>query len=138
MMSDKEENRPFNEDEASNEEDAPFPTDTLPPDFVVENVLVLTEEQQRHCVTFYQVALTAFITQASNGSMMMREKYVMIRDVLLQVQQGGTLGALRRAGYLQMNAWAKKFALIVPSESSMVVERIDIPKRKLNQNRRGT
>ncbi len=62
----------------------------------------------------------------------------MIRDLLLRVQNGKTLGALRCAGYSQVNAWAKKFAVVVSSESSVLVERIDIPKRKSNLNRRGT
>ena len=96
----------------------------------------LTEEQQRHCITFYQAAITAFSVQALNGSMMMKEKYVMIKDVLLRVQNGVTLGSLRRAGYTQVNAWAKKFAVVVSGDSSVLVERMDIPKRKSNLKRR--
>ena len=97
MMSDKDDNMSINADEPPNEADAPFPTNALPPDFVTEDVFDLTEEQQRHRVMFYQAALTAFSMQASNGSMMMKEKYVMIKEILLRVQNGDTLGALRRA-----------------------------------------
>ena len=136
MMSDNDDNMSINGDETSNDADAPFPTDALPPDFVVEDVFNLTEEQQRHRITFYQAALTAFSVQASNGSMMMKEKYVLIKDVLLRVQNGVSLGSLRRAGYTQVNAWAKKFAVVVSGDSSVLVERMDIPKRKSNSKRR--
>ncbi len=136
MMSDKDDNMSINADEPPNKADAPFPTDVLPPDFVAEDVFDLTEEQQRHRVTFYQAAITAFSVQASNGLMMMKEKYIMIKDVLFCIQNGETLGALRRAGHSQVNSWAKKFAMVVSGDSSVLVERMDIPKRKTNPKRR--
>ncbi len=43
MMSDNKENKSMKKDDPSNEEGAPFPTNALPPDFLVENVLELTE-----------------------------------------------------------------------------------------------
>ena len=53
MMSDEEKS-------TSNEvDDTPPHLYKLPPDFVMETVLELTEEQQCHRVTFYQAALTA-------------------------------------------------------------------------------
>ena len=55
MMSEEEDISTSNEVEG-----IPPPLEALPPDFVIENVLQLTEEQQHHCVTFYQAALTAF------------------------------------------------------------------------------
>ena len=94
-------------------------------------VLELTEEQQRHRVTFYQAALTAFSMQAANGSMTIREKYVMIHNVCVHVQKGETLRSLKRAGYSQVNAWVKKYAVVVSSESSMLVERFVILKHQL-------
>ena len=136
MMSDKDDNMSINADEPPNEADAPFPTDALPPNFIAEDVFDLMEEQQRHHVMFYQAALTAFSMQALNGLMMMKEKYIMIKDVLFRFQNGETLGALRCAGYSQVNAWAKKFAVVVSGDSSVLVERMDIPKRKSNPKRR--
>ncbi len=130
MMSNEEEDKASNEDEASNKDDDPFPTNALPPDFVIENVLELTEEQQQHRVTFYQAALTAFSVQASNGLMMMREKYIMIRNVLLRVQNGESLSALRRAGYSQVNVWSKKFTIVVCGKSSSTFKTSSIKVRK--------
>ena len=44
----------------SNEADYP-PLDALPPDFVMENVLELMEEQQCHQITFYQASNVQWI-----------------------------------------------------------------------------
>lgn len=107
------------------------PLGALPPDYVMENVLELPEQQQHHHITFYQAALTTFSVKASNGSMMM-EEYNIIRDVCLGVQNGESLGSFKCAGYLKVDAWVTMFAVVVSGESTVVVNMFAVPKRKFN------
>ncbi len=57
----------------------------------------------------------------------MREKYIMIRDVLLRVQNGETLSSLRRASYSLVNVWVKKLQLSCPGNPPWLLRDLIFP-----------
>ncbi len=81
---------------------APLPQDALPIDFQIEEDTPLNDEQKRHRVAFYKAALSSFLVQAGNSSMMIKEKWEMICAACVGLHNGEMRYALKRAGYSQI------------------------------------
>ena len=115
--------------------DAPLPQDALPIDFQIEEDTPLNEQQKRHQVAFYQAALSSFLVQAGNSSMMMKEKWEMIRAACLRLHNGETRYALKRAGYSQIAAWDKKYGIVLVGEEHVLVERAANTRKRKKKRR---
>ena len=77
----------------------------LPPDFLMEGDIVLTEEQKCHRLAFYEAALTNFLTKGRNERLMMKDKYSVIKEACLRLHNGETASALKRAGFGNIHSY---------------------------------
>ena len=116
----------------------PPPLAALPIDFHFEDNIPLTEAQQRHRIAFYQAALSSFLVKGSNSSMMMKEKWEMIRTACLRLHNGETRSALKRAGFIQIAAWDKKYGIVSVGGEHVLVERVSTTRKRKKRRRHPT
>lgn len=93
----------------------------LLPDFVIESTVELSEEDKCHRVAFYQAALSLMAKKANNKMMMMKDKYLQIKDACIQLHEGETMTHLRKSGFLQIHCWSKKYGIVVAGGNSFVL-----------------
>jgi hypothetical protein len=74
----------------ADDEDNPQPLAALPIDFHMEDSIPLNDDQKHHQVAFYQAVLSSFLIKGSNSSMMMEEKWEIIRSACLRLHNGET------------------------------------------------
>ncbi len=85
----------------------------LPSNFKIMEVQKLSDEQKRHCIVFYQSALTLFAKQANNNVMMNLDQYCAITNACIRLHDGESLTpSLRKMGYSNIHQWSKKCSVM--------------------------
>ena len=128
-------NLPLPQSDVADDADAPLSLDTLPIVFHMEDDIPLNDEQKCHRVALYQAALSSFLVQAGNSSMMMKEKWEMIRAACVRLHNGETRYAPKRAGYSQIAAWDKKYRIMLVGEEHVLVKRAPTTQKQKKKRR---
>ena len=76
--------------------------------------------------------------KGSNSSMMMKEKWEMIRTACLRLHNGETRSALKRAGFIQIAAWDKKYGIVSVGGEHVLVERVSTTRKRKKRRRHPT
>ena len=128
-------NLPLPQGDVADDADAPLSLDTLPIVFHMEDDIPLNDEQKCHRVALYQAALSSFLVQAGNSSMMMKEKWEMIRAACVRLHNGETRYAPKRAGYSQIAAWDKKYGIMLVGKEHVLVEHTHTTRKRKKKRR---
>jgi hypothetical protein len=89
--------------------------------YYYEGIANLSAEEEWHTNAFYAALACKMENQSDNAGLFFKEKYNRIVDCIGRLSDGESKASLCKDGYSRINAWNKKYQVVVAGTSDVLV-----------------